>query len=422
MIHIILQISCIILVALFYLFAKLKNKIKGFRIYELNYILLITSLVIDGVISYLINTTDVSNLVLYKVLYSTLFLAFISVILLMVYYVSASLNFKPKKAIVKYIVYLPAIIGITLILGFIYQARIDNMILYYINGISAYSFYSVLMFYVFVLFLFSFKSWGKILTKYRVLNIIYLIILFALSVTQLVLLNLPFYIIIIVLLFIGITISFEIISLKNIVDYKSDIIPAFSNSSAAENKKAHVNRSCKYVEILACELKSKGLYKNILTNEYLENLIKAAPMHDIGKISIPDDILQKPGRLTTIEYDVMKQHAIKGGEIIKRTFNQLDDKNYLDVAYNITMYHHEKWNGTGYPSGLKGNDIPLCARIMAIADVFDAVSEKRCYRDAMPIDECFNVIENGRGTDFEPLLVDVFLSLRNELEEVYNSK
>lgn len=99
----------------------------------------------------------------------------------------------------------------------------------------------------------------------------------------------------------------------------------------------------------------------------------------------------------------------------------MENQDYLDVSYHITLSHHEKWSGKGYPNGLKEEEIPLCARIMAIADVFDAISEKRCYRDALPIDQCFEIIEQGKGTDFEPLLVDVFLSMRNEVEGIYYS-
>ena len=109
-------------------------------------------------------------------------------------------------------------------------------------------------------------------------------------------------------------------------------------------------------------------------------VVAAAPLHDIGKIAIPDAILQKPGRLTPEEFEVMKPHAQKGGEIIQDTFGREDE-----ISYQVAMYHHEKWNGKGYPQGLSRKEIPLCARIMAIADVFDAISSKRCYKDAFPL-------------------------------------
>lgn len=142
-------------------------------------------------------------------------------------------------------------------------------------------------------------------------------------------------------------------------------------------------------------------------------------MHDIGKIAVPDVILQKPGKLTEEEFEQMKLHTIKGGRIIQDTFGNLGDIQYRDMAFQVARHHHEKWNGKGYPDRLQKEEIPLCARIMAIADVFDAVSEKRCYRDAMPLEQCFAIIENGKGTDFDPLLAEVFLDIRQQVEEIY---
>ena len=108
-----------------------------------------------------------------------------------------------------------------------------------------------------------------------------------------------------------------------------------------------------------------------------------------------------------------------GGDIIQETFGHLFDGEYEDMAYQVAMYHHEKWNGKGYPEGLSGIDIPLCARIMAVANVFDAVSAKRCYRDALPLEECYKIIVQGRGEDFDPDVVDAFMMNKNKIEEVY---
>lgn len=142
-------------------------------------------------------------------------------------------------------------------------------------------------------------------------------------------------------------------------------------------------------------------------------------MHDIGKISVPDVILQKPGKLTDEEYAIIKTHAANGGKIIEETFGHLTNKEYTKMAYEVARFHHEKWNGMGYPDGLKEEEIPLCARIMAVADVFDAISQKRCYREAMPLDKCFQIIAEGRGKDFDPVLVDIFLDIRDEVEKVH---
>ena len=145
----------------------------------------------------------------------------------------------------------------------------------------------------------------------------------------------------------------------------------------------HIKRTTAYVKLLAEELRERGFYQEELTDAYLENLYRAAPMHDIGKIAVPDVVLQKPGKLTDEEFEVIKTHTLKGGNIIKETFGHLENEEYTQMAYEVARYHHEKWNGKGYPEGLKRKEIPLSARIMAIADVFDAISEKRCYREAM---------------------------------------
>ena len=171
--------------------------------------------------------------------------------------------------------------------------------------------------------------------------------------------------------------------------------------------------------LIAKNLSRKKEYRDIITKDYLNNLKKAAPMHDIGKIGIPDAVLQKPGRLTAEEFETIKQHPVIGGKIIKDTFGHLFDAEYEMMAYDVAMYHHEKWNGKGYPEGLSGTDIPLCARIMAVADVFDAVSAKRCYRGAIPLDECYQIILNGRGEDFAPDIVDAFMMDRGKVEEIY---
>jgi len=178
----------------------------------------------------------------------------------------------------------------------------------------------------------------------------------------------------------------------------------------------HVKRTTTYVKLLAEELRDRGIYKEELNNEYLENLYRAAPMHDIGKIAVPDAVLQKPGKLTDEEFEIIKIHTVKGGNIIKETFGHLENEQYSHMAYAVARHHHEKWNGKGYPDGLRHKEIPLCARIMAIADVFDAVSEKRCYRDAMPLEKCFEIIAEGSGQAFEPVLAETFLDICDKVK------
>ena len=208
--------------------------------------------------------------------------------------------------------------------------------------------------------------------------------------------------------------------LRRMKNYNSEIVTSFATlvESRDSSTGSHVKRTKSYVKILLDEIKTNRLYSSIMTKDFEDKMMNAAPMHDIGKISIPDTILQKPGKLTDEEYSVMKKHSVLGGEIIQEIFKDMDDKEFLNIAYDVTRYHHEKWNGNGYPEGLVGKEIPFSARIMAIADVFDAISAKRCYRDAMPLDKCFAIIKEGKGVDFDPVLTDLFLNAREKVEKV----
>ena len=208
--------------------------------------------------------------------------------------------------------------------------------------------------------------------------------------------------------------------LRRMENYNSEIVTSFATlvESRDSSTGSHVKRTKSYVKILLDEIKTNNLYSSIMTKDFEDKMMNAAPMHDIGKISIPDTILQKPGKLTDEEYSVMKKHSVLGGEIIQEIFKDMDDKEFLNIAYDVTRYHHEKWNGNGYPEGLVGKEIPFSARIMAIADVFDAISAKRCYRDAMPLDKCFAIIKEGKGVDFDPVLTDLFLNAREKVEKV----
>lgn len=179
----------------------------------------------------------------------------------------------------------------------------------------------------------------------------------------------------------------------------------------------HVQRTSEYVNMLARESKARGLYADILTDEYIERLVKAAPLHDIGKMVIPDRILLKPGRFTAEEFEEMKKHAAAGREIVSRLFRETDDREYVRIAMEVAGGHHEKWNGKGYPDGLKGDEIPVSSRIMAIADVFDALISKRHYKDSYSLDDAFGIIGESSGEHFDPLLTEIFLALRPDIEK-----
>ena len=175
-----------------------------------------------------------------------------------------------------------------------------------------------------------------------------------------------------------------------------------------ENTGGHIVRCETYVEKLLKKMKANDNYSS-LTKEYCSNTAMAAAMHDIGKIKIPDSILNKPGRLTEEEYAIMKKHSAYGAEIIQKTMNDVEERDYITIAYNIARYHHERYDGKGYPDGLKGEDIPLEARIMALADVYDALISERVYKKAFPEEKAREIILEGSGTQFDPNLVPLFL-------------
>ena len=180
----------------------------------------------------------------------------------------------------------------------------------------------------------------------------------------------------------------------------------------------HVKRTSAYVNLLVNKMQEKGIYKETLTSTYIDYLKKASPLHDIGKLTVPDRILQKPGALTQEEYDLIKLHAQAGGQLIQENMNRIVDKEFVEIAQDLAAFHHEKWNGLGYPNGLKGEEIPLAARILAIADVFDALVSERQYKKGMTLDQAFGIMEKERGNSFEPVLLDVFLESKEELAEL----
>ncbi len=181
----------------------------------------------------------------------------------------------------------------------------------------------------------------------------------------------------------------------------------------------HVKNTQMYVRMIADELYKRKLFMEELTPEYIEDLCKAAPLHDVGKIKVPDAILQKPGKLTPEEFDAMKLHTTYSRKIIQTIIGDVEDEQYVRIVEDIALYHHERWDGTGYPTGLVGDSIPLAARIMAVADVFDALYEERCYKPPIrPIERIMQIMSEGRGTQFDPVIIDVFMEMLPMLKEV----
>ena len=180
----------------------------------------------------------------------------------------------------------------------------------------------------------------------------------------------------------------------------------------------HVRNTATYTQIIMDQMRCEGIYPDELTNEFISNVYKSAPLHDVGKIVVSDTILNKPGRFTDEEFKIMKSHTIAGRDILESAKGAVSESSYLDEAQNLAAYHHEKWNGTGYPHGLSGEDIPLSARIMAVADVFDALVSKRSYKEGFPIEKALSIIEEGIGTHFDPQVARAFLHAQDKARVV----
>jgi putative two-component system response regulator len=170
----------------------------------------------------------------------------------------------------------------------------------------------------------------------------------------------------------------------------------------------HIDRIQSYVELLLQEMEKDKIYTDITSEWDMSLLIPSVQMHDVGKIRISDTILNKPGKLTTEEFNIIKTHPLEGMKIIDNISSKTPDDGYLKYAKQFAGYHHEKWDGTGYPFGLSGESIPLQGRIMAIADVYDALVTQRPYKQPIPHDQAVTIIKEGSGTHFDPILVQVF--------------
>ena len=188
--------------------------------------------------------------------------------------------------------------------------------------------------------------------------------------------------------------------------------------SRDKNTGDHVRKTVAYVRLIMEKMKEKGIYSDILTDEYIDDVSNSAALHDVGKIMVSDLILNKPGRLTDEEYELMKKHTTAGSKIIESAMSLVSDTGYLKEAKNVAKYHHERWDGKGYPSGKAGEDIPLSARIMAVADVFDALVSKRSYKEPFTFEKSMDIIKEGAGTQFDPIIAQLFAEASDEVRNV----
>ena len=181
---------------------------------------------------------------------------------------------------------------------------------------------------------------------------------------------------------------------------------------------AHIKRTQNYVKALAVYIAQLPNYRDALDADAISWLYLSAPLHDVGKVAIADTVLHKPGPLTDEEYEAMKEHTTLGRAVLASADKFLGENSFLRIASDIAYCHHERWDGKGYPRGIAGKDIPLSARLMSVADVYDALRSKRVYKPAMPHETAMRIIVEGRGTQFDPEVVDAFLAMQEQFRSI----
>lgn len=424
--HIRLQLGCLV-VLVYIAFVYLSECKKYHRslketLFDELLILGIISVILDGATAFTVNNRDIVNPVLNTVLHALFLISLDTVIFGLFLYMLHVTGSYPKRKTLKLQINIPYVINIAVVLINIGSLEyVDGETTSYSMGISAYTCFIMAAVYILLTITAFFRRWHYIESHKRSSILTYLLALVIVTAIQLVFPETLITSIAVTIFILGAYVNQENPALRELSRFHTEAVMSFANliENRDNNTGGHIKRTSRYVELIANELRERGHYNDILTKDYITNLLKAAPMHDIGKVSVPDAVLLKPGRLTDEEFVIMRKHAADGGDIIRETFRNLGDEEFRKMAFEVARYHHEKWNGKGYPDGLKRKDIPLCARIMAVADVFDAVSEKRCYRDAMPLDKCFGIIEQGSGQDFDPLIAEIFLDIRDKVEAVH---
>jgi putative two-component system response regulator len=189
-----------------------------------------------------------------------------------------------------------------------------------------------------------------------------------------------------------------------------------------EGTGTHLERIREYARLLAEEMAKIPRYRGYIDQRYIDDIYQSAILHDIGKVGIPDAVLLKPGELTGEEFEVIKCHTLFGGDAITSIQSQIEGRSFLNIGREIAYNHHEKWDGSGYPRGLRGADIPLAARIVAVADVYDALTTKRFYKEAFSHVKAMQIISSLRGTHFDPEVVDAFLALEGQFNRIREEK
>ena len=404
---------------------RITHKSNSNYVFDALFILSGIAVFFDGLTACTVNFLDKIPRIVNLLAHLGMYISYqIYVVLLFLYWLSVTSGM-PKKMGKKVLCFLPGIIMAALTIGFLPELHfVEGKYTNYSMGVSVYSCFACVAVYCITTIVIIAKRY-RYISKKKIESLATTLFFIVIIMTlQIIFPESLLSSIALIMVTISIYINMENPAIHGLEHYHHEMVMGFATlvENKDDNTGGHIRRSSAYAVLIAKNLRKNEKYKPLITKDYLDNLSQSAPMHDIGKIGIPDAILQKPGKLTAEEFEKMKEHPVIGGKIIQDTFGHLIDDEYETMAFQVARHHHEKWNGKGYPDGLSGENIPLCARIMAVADVFDAVSAKRCYRDAMPLEEGYRIITGGRGSDFDPDIVDAFMLNTDAVEKIYHSK
>ncbi|MDO4516509.1 MAG: HD-GYP domain-containing protein [Bacillota bacterium] len=419
-----LQIGCMLIV-LYILFLSIRERqlyrvTHRDKLFDWLLVVSVLSVLFDGATAWTVNHLDLVPLPVNGVLHACFLSSLDAMIFFMFLYMLDITRGLPQTRSRKLALALPLLLALAVVILFLPSLEyVRGTVTNYSMGVSVYACYLTVALYTLAAMAVLLHSWKQLNKHKRIIISTYMGVIVGVTLYQMLRPEALITALAPTFAVLGAYLNQESPLHTKLKRYNNEMMMGFATlvENRDDNTGGHIRRTTAYVRLLAEELKARGFYREELTRDYIENLIQAAPMHDIGKIAIPDAILQKPGKLTDEEFAIMKTHAPRGGQIIRDTFGHLENDMYEKIAYEVAVYHHEKWNGKGYPDGLTRKEIPLCARIMAIADVFDAVSAKRCYRDALPPDTCFRIIQEGSGQDFDPIMAEVFLDIREKIEK-----
>ena len=421
-----LQMGCLIIISYFiisYVKSTYNPNYNCNKIFDILIVVAPWAIVFDGVTAWSVNHMDIVPGWLNLLLHGVFFLL-MDAVLIITYAYMVSITVKLEGKSMRFSVFIPGIISVVLILAFLKDLYyVEGKTTNYSMGTSVIICYtSMFVYFLMIMVLLALKH--RTLERHQMRSFISFMALdLCILVAQIIAPEILISSLLPVVSLISIYVNFENPALRKLKEYNDDMVIGFARlvDKRDGSTGGHIIRTKEYVRIIINELMKRPEYSKMMTRDYIADIINSAPMHDIGKIATPDSILLKESSLLPEEYDAMKNHAEVGGDIIKEIFKDMDDPEYQKIAYEVARYHHEKWNGKGYPEGLSGTDIPFHARIMAIADVFDALSARRCYKEPIPLDKCFKIIEEGAGVDFDPELVEIFMDAREEVENYYDS-